>query len=175
MNADAVQIRPATPADAAALADLAAATFADTFGAENTAEDLAAFLAATYSPARQRDEIEDPAMTTLVADDGGTLVGFAQLRHGDDAPAGLDPAATVELQRLYVTRAWHGRGLAQRLMAAVEDAARARRAHAMWLGVWERNARAIAYYRKTGFALAGEKTFVVGTDVQRDLVLVRSL
>jgi ribosomal protein S18 acetylase RimI-like enzyme len=57
-------------------------------------------------------------------------------------------------------------------MDAVVAAARSRGARTLWLGVWERNARGIAFYRKCGFRPAGTQTFVLGTDPQRDLVLV---
>jgi ribosomal protein S18 acetylase RimI-like enzyme len=81
----------------------------------------------------------------------------------------------MEIVRFYVDRPWHGRGVAQTLMAAAASMARAAGARTLWLGVWERNERAIAFYRKSGFADVGTKIFVLGTDHQRDLVLARPL
>jgi ribosomal protein S18 acetylase RimI-like enzyme len=81
----------------------------------------------------------------------------------------------LELKRLYVARACHGQGVAQALMDAALDAARARGAQTMWLGVWERNPRAVAFYRKYGFTRVGEHTFMLGTDAQTDWVLARPL
>lgn len=83
--------------------------------------------------------------------------------------------APLELKRLYVARAWHGRGVAQALMNAVLDAARARGAKTLWLGVWERNPRAVAFYEKYGFTRVGEHSFILGSDVQTDWVLARPL
>jgi len=83
--------------------------------------------------------------------------------------------APLELKRLYVARAWHGHGVAQALMDAALTAARAHGAQTLWLGVWERNARAAAFYRKYGFTRVGEHTFVLGTDPQTDWVLARPL
>lgn len=171
-------IRRATLADAAALAELAERTFRDTFGADNTPEDLALHLATAYGRAQQARELEDPAMLTLVAEldaaNGTPLVAFAQLRQGP-APACVTGPAPIELQRFYLVTAWHGRGLAQQLMDAVFDAARAARAQTIWLGVWERNPRAIAFYRKAGYEDVGEQTFVVGNDPQRDRILTRPI
>jgi GNAT superfamily N-acetyltransferase len=80
----------------------------------------------------------------------------------------------AEIQRLYVDAKWHGKGVAHALMDSLLDAAVAGGADAVWLGVWERNPRAISFYAKRGFSVVGEHVFVVGSDSQRDLVLARS-
>ena len=165
-------IRRAVGADAAGLAVLAERTFRAAFEADNTAADMAAHVAGSYGPALQATEIADPGRTTLVAEAAGALVAYAQLRPGD-APSCVAGPSPLELQRFYVDAAWHGRGLAQALMAAVLEAADAAGASTVWLGVWERNPRAIAFYRKAGFAEVGAQGFLVGSDLQRDLVMAR--
>ena len=75
--------------------------------------------------------------------------------------------------RFYVDRPLHGTGLARRLMDAVLEAARSRAKRTLWLGVWERNARAQAFYRKAGFMDVGAQTFRLGRDVQTDRVMTR--
>ena len=167
-------IRPATAHDAAALSELARRTFSDAFAADNTAENLAAFLDATYSTAIQARELADPALRYLVAEQDGALVAFALLRTGTSSPFVADPTA-VELQRIYVDRSHHGTGLAQTLMATVFDAATRLGAGALFLGVFERNTKALRFYAAQGFREVGTQTFVVGTDPQQDLVLVRDL
>ncbi len=165
-------IRRALSSDAAPPAELAARTFRDTFGAPNRAEDLAQHLARAYGECPQRDEIADPNLVTLVAEHDGALVAFAQLR--SQAPtAPLDASRPIELWRFYLDTAWHGRGLAQDLMAAVLGEARAMTADALWLGVWEHNARAQAFYRRQGFSAFGAHTFLLGEDAQRDVLMVR--
>ena len=156
------------------LAALAARTFAETFGADNSPEDLALHLSTSYGEAQQGAEIANPTWDTLLAIIGGELAGFAQVREGG-APSCVTTARPVELYRFYVDRPWHGRGVAQTLMASVADAARSRSADAVWLSVWEHNPRAQAFYAKCGFSKAGEKAFVVGTDVQNDWVMVRPI
>jgi ribosomal protein S18 acetylase RimI-like enzyme len=167
-------IRRAALADAPALAELAARTFRDTFGAHNTPEDMALHLAASYGPALQAREIADPARITLVADHAGALVAFAQLRRGPAPPCVTGPTP-MEIQRFYLAADWHGRGLAHSLMEHAFEVARADGAATIWLGVWERNPRAIAFYRKFGYTDVGEQTFVLGTDRQTDRVLTRAL
>ena len=167
-------IRRATLADAPALAALAARTFRDTFGADNTPEDMALHLAASYGPERQANEIMNPALLTLVADHAGVLVAYAQLRRGEP-PACVTGPAPIEIQRFYVAADWHGRGLAQLLMAQALDVARAAGHATIWLGVWERNPRAIAFYGKLGYRDVGEQTFLLGTGRQTDRILTRPL
>jgi GNAT superfamily N-acetyltransferase len=81
----------------------------------------------------------------------------------------------IELARLYVDRGWHGRAVGAALMKQVVDEARARGARTLWLGVWEQNARARAFYARWGFAQVGEHDFVLGHDLQRDLLLARAV
>jgi ribosomal protein S18 acetylase RimI-like enzyme len=172
-------IRTARSADAPRLSRLAATTFRDTFEAENSPEDLERYLAETFTPEQQAAEIADPENTILVAEHGYSsdnveLVGYAHLASGSVPEAVVGPAP-LELKRLYVARAWHGRGVAQALMSALLDAARARGAKTLWLGVWERNPRAVAFYEKYGFTRVGEHSFTLGSDEQTDWVFVRPL
>lgn len=171
-----IPVRKATIADAATLSDLAARTFRETFESENTPENMSQFLSETYSPEKQAQEISDPSSTILVAEsyDGPELIGYAHLMTGPTPPAIAGPRP-IELKRLYVVREWHGAKVAQALMDAALAEARSRGARTIWLGVWERNPRAIAFYNKYGFTHEGQHTFVVGTDPQTDLLLSRGL
>ena len=169
-----IRIRKAEAGDAPALTEFGARTFYESFAADNTAEDMSKHLASSWQPDLQRREILDPALDTLLAEVGGALAGFAMVREGK-TPPGVTMVKPVELWRFYVDKAWQGRGLARALMTAVEDSARARGGRELWLGVWERNARAQAFYRKCGFETVGSQIFVVGTDPQTDLVMLRRL
>jgi GNAT superfamily N-acetyltransferase len=159
-------------ADAARLAEFGARTFRETFAAYNSDADMRAHLGASFGAEMQRREIEDPANDSLaLVDAAGRWLGFAQLRIGSSAP-GVPPAGSIELWRFYVDQPWHGRGVAAALMAGTKQRAVERGATWLWLGVWERNPRAQAFYRKHGFETVGRKTFVVGTDPQTDDVLL---
>lgn len=166
--------RPATAADAAPLADFAGRTFREAFGADNRPEDIDLYVAKSYGRDRQLAEILDPAVLTLLAEADGRLAGFVQLRP-DIAPACVSGPGLVEVWRFYVDRPWQGRGLARQLMGAAIAAAEARGGRTLWLAVWERNWRALAFYRKCGFAPAGAQPFLLGTDLQSDLVMTRAI
>jgi ribosomal protein S18 acetylase RimI-like enzyme len=167
-------IRVGAATDATALAELAARTFRETFAADNRPEDIAAHIANAYGASQQEREIVDPDIATLLVEVDGQLAGYAQLRSGVP-PACVTGEAPVELWRFYIAKPWHGRGVAQALMRKVESDVFRRGGRTLWLGVWERNERAKAFYHKNGFADVGSHEFMVGTDAQTDRILVRPL
>jgi len=161
-------IRTGLPADAAALAAFAARNFREAFAADNRPEDIEFHLAGSFSPEKQRAELLDPTITTLLVEVEGGLAGYAQVRAEAVPPCVGGPG-------FYVDRPWHGRGIAQALMQAVVDTAARRGAQTLWLGVWERNARARAFYRNEGFVDVGGQDFLLGADTQADRVLALDL
>ena len=167
-------IRRATDDDASHLAEFARRTFVETFAPDNTADDMALHVSKSFGPEIQLGEIRDAAMTTLLAELGSTMAGFAQVREGPP-PACVIGDAPVELRRFYVDRPFHGRGIAHALMNAVDHVARELGGRTIWLGVWERNPRAIAFYTKRGFVDVGAHAFIFGTDEQTDRVMARGL
>jgi len=168
-----IVIRAGVADDAPVLAAIAERTFRDTFSADNKPADMEVYCASAYAPEIQRRELIDALVRTLVAVDAeGELVAYAQLRDANP-PCGPVAPPALELWRFYVDRSHHGTGLAQRLMEAVMAEARARRAASLWLGVWERNLRAQAFYRKAAFVDIGAQQFRVGSDVQTDRVMAR--
>jgi diamine N-acetyltransferase len=169
-----VQIRRADARDAALLAVIAERTFSDTFAHLNTAQNMAAHLASSYSPAIQRAQLESPAIRVLLLERDGEPLGYAQMRSGH-RPDCVPPTATIELWRFYIDRSGIGSGLAQTLMQAVYAQAREAGAQSLWLGVWDQNARAIAFYRKCGFREVGAHPFHLGSEAQTDLIMLRDL
>ena len=167
-------IRRGTLEDAGLLSELGAHTFTETFAADNSPEDLAAYLATSFNIAQQTDELEDPGSTFLIAEVDGRAAGYAMLREGEPEK-GVEGANPIELVRLYVSRDWLGRGIGEQLMRACIDEARQAGHETIWLGVWERNARAQAFYRKWNFRPVGEHMFPLGSDLQRDILMERPL
>ena len=168
-------IRRGLVSDAAELALFAARTFAETFGDITSDDDMRAHLAATYRPDVQARELADPTVITLLALLDARIVAFAQVRHNATPPACVTVPDAVELQRFYADRALHGTGLATRLMQDALAAAREIGGCYAWLGVWERNDRAMAFYRKAGFDDIGSTHYVVGSDRQVDRVFMAAL
>lgn len=169
-----ILLRGATPEDAARLSEFARRVFAETFGPANTPEDLALHLAHTYAPELQQRELSNPRFATMLVEVEGQLAGYAQL-HEIAPPASVTTPKPIELLRFYVDRLWHGQGIAGRLMEAALQMARTRGAETVWLAVWQKNPRAIAFYTRQGFVTVGTQTFILGTDHQLDWVMARPL
>jgi GNAT superfamily N-acetyltransferase len=173
-DAPIVHIRPAVASDAATLTQLGERTFRDTFAADNRPEDMEAFLSSHYRPELQAAELADPGNLYLLAEVAGTPAGFALL---GDRPIekGVPGERPLMLVRLYVDRPFLGARVGAALLQRCVDIARERGHDVLWLGVWERNTRAIAFYSRWGFADVGEMVFTLGSDPQRDRVMALQL
>lgn len=169
-----MNIRKATPQDNFLLANLGARTFADSFGADNTPEDMADYLKGSFSPEKQAAELAEEGTTFLIAEIDGQPVGYTRLRQ-DPPPDCVTGLLPIEIVRLYAVKEWIGRGVGAALMQASLDEA-ARTGHdIIWLDVWEKNPRAIAFYQKWGFQKVGEQGFQLGSDLQNDWIMARQV
>lgn len=183
------QIRKAAPSDSEALAALGAEVFRATFAHSCTEEQLQAFLDEAYTPDAIARDIADSSKDVLVATDvddsgsssspsasgAGKLLGFAYLTRGSSEPCVAHLERPVELQRLYIALGAHGRGLGKALSLAADDLARQQGFRTIWLGVWEENHKAQAFYRKMGYEHIGEHVFDVGGDLQTDEIWWKAL
>ena len=169
-----VTVRRAVVADASVLAELGASTFTETFAEANTPEDFAAYMAASFSEAIQRAELEDANTTVFLAEREGEALGYIMVREGR-TPSCIAVEETLEIARLYARKSTLGTGVGATLMQRALAEAANRGKDAVWLGVWEHNARAIRFYEQWDFHPAGTQPFLLGTDLQTDLVMVRRI
>lgn len=174
MSVTPIDIRFATADDAQLLAEIGARTFAETFGPDNTEEDMAAYLVSAFGVRIQAAEIADPESAFPIAQVDGAVAGYARLRFGESRPA-VAGARPVEIARFYADSPWIGRGVGAALMTACLDLAADRTCDVAWLDVWERSPRAIAFYEKWGLAVVGSQKFRLGDDIQNDLLMARAL
>ncbi len=172
---DTTRLRRAAPSDARLLAELAARLFEDTYSKDNDPEDMRSYLAGAFSEDMQFAELADPDHVTWIAlGPTDQPIGYAAMRRGTRAD-GVVAVRPAEVERIYADHAWHGHGIGAALMAACVEQARAWECDVLWLAVWQRNPRAIAFYEKTGFCKVGRQTFVLGSDLQHDDVMARSI
>lgn len=169
-----LQFRIANHNDAQALADLARQTFVETYAEQNDAEQIRTHCEKNFGIAQQSKEIADPNYVVILAFHDQQLVGFAQVVN-NPAPASIEADNAVALYRYYVKKEWHGKGIAQPLLAEAEKAAKTFGANQLWLGMWEHNARALAYYQKVGFQHVGWMDYEFGGVIERDYVLLKRL
>lgn len=160
--------RDAVVQDAAALADFSRAEWLATWGhMPYPPEDLRGYLTENFGEAIQRAEIVDPAMRYRLAFEDGRIVGYCRM---GALTLPVDEPNAVELHRLYVHERVKGAGVAAVLMDDAIDWAKAQGARAMYLSVWENNARAQRFYRRYGFEHHGEWDYMVGRVADRDLI-----
>jgi diamine N-acetyltransferase len=171
---DALEVRRADTGDAQSLARLGGRLFEQTFADDNSPDDMRSYVSVAFSLERQRDELADPDRVTWLASIGREPVGYATVRRGA-AGNGVVASMPVELHRIYVDRSRHGLGVGRRLMDVCVAQARTWAADVLWLGVWERNGRAIAFYEQGGFRAVGRHAFLLGSDEQRDIVMACQL
>lgn len=167
--------RLALPADAQALAEFMTRNFMAAYGECSTPENVAAAVAVHYGIDAQRRQLDDPGRANLLASVGDELVGHAQLCFANRAPEPVQPLPSAEIARFYVDAVWHGRGIAQAMMAEVRNHAALRAAKSLWLSVWQEQPQAIRFYEKEGFRIAGALVFEVGDDPKDDWLMIHAL
>lgn len=167
-------IRKAGPDDAHALAKLGRAAFCETFAHLYAPDDLELFLSKAYDPMAHAAWCADSSYYIIVHEHAGTPVGFAMARP-NALPVAQHEAQAFELQRLYVLRAHHGKGIGRILMEDVLVHAGSEGWQAIYLGVWENNFPAQRFYKRYGFEEVGEYVFSVGKQKDRELIFRKAL
>jgi len=174
------KIRVAKLEDAPLLAQMGERTFRETFASDNTPQDLAEYLRKNFSPEIQSAELAQPGCLFLILEIDGAPAGYVRLQDLATDPClaessewnGLHP---MELVRIYLLQAWTGHRLGDVLMQASIDQVQILGVEVMWLGVWEHNERAIAFYKRWGFAPVSTHVFQLGQDLQTDYVMSRRI
>ncbi|WP_276132550.1 GNAT family N-acetyltransferase [Polluticoccus soli] len=164
------EIRQATPADAATLANLGAKVFYNAFADFSTPEDMQLYLAETFTEEKLREEFEEPSVTYYVAYADDQPAGFAKLTK-KRTPEALHNLSCIELERLYVHPDFQNRKIGHGLMQQCIETARAQENKVLWLGVSEHNPGAIRLYERWGFKKFGEHIFQLGNDPQTDWLM----
>jgi ribosomal protein S18 acetylase RimI-like enzyme len=174
MKPSQISIRYASQQDAGLLADLGAKTFIQTYSESNPFENIDAYVKEFFSPEKQKTEISDSSNLFLIAEYEGQVFGYAQVSSGNQTPE-ITSKNPIELVRIYLLPEFIGKGLGSSLMQACLQESLARGHDAIWLGVWEHNQRAIAFYEKWGFKKIGTHQFTLGADLQTDWIMALDL
>lgn len=163
-------IEMAQSTDVNTIRDLSIATFAETFASLNTEEDMEQYNERHFSTDELQREIDNPDSTFVVAKVDGVPAGYMKVNVGDAQTEEM-LGNRMEVQRLYILRQYKRNGLGARFMHTAFDMARAQGKSVIWLGVWEHNDAAIAFYKHMGFVQFGSHDFVLGEDRQTDLLM----
>ena len=169
-----VTIEIAGPELAGAIASISRSTFYDTFAKDNRKEDMDKFMNEVFTYDALVAEVGAPNNIFLVAKDGEELAGYARLRSFNQPPE-LGAVQSLEIARLYALPQRIGQGIGSMLMQRSLQIARELQKSVAWLGVWEHNLRAIAFYQRWGFEKFGEHLFQLGDDAQTDYLMKRAV
>lgn len=164
--------RVASTGDVEILVDIGIKTFRDTFASANTAANMRSYLEKTFTADQIRKDIEDPRCTFILVYDNHLVIGYAKLVKGNSEP---NEPRKIEIERIYAIEEYIGRKAGKTLMQTCLNFAQREGYRKVWLGVWENNPRAIAFYEKWGFKKVGTHPFLLGDDVQTDLVMEKIL
>jgi ribosomal protein S18 acetylase RimI-like enzyme len=149
-------------------------TFNEAFAHLNTPENMADYLATAFADEKLADEVGNPYSEFYMAQIDGDIVGYIKINYGPTQTDIKDEDA-LEVERIYVLNAFHGKKVGQLLFDKAFDIAVKMKKAYIWLGVWEHNAKALAFYKKNGFEVFGSHDFQLGDDLQTDLMMKRYL
>jgi GNAT superfamily N-acetyltransferase len=169
---NALLIRPATVDDVDILCHLGAATFRETYRTISDPGEVDEYAAEHFTAAKVGAWFSRPCARTLLAFVGGSPVGYAHVRNAK-VPACVGDRKAVELSRLYLLASAQGTGVGGALIEAALEAIAALGGETVWLGAYDRNVKALAFYARRGFMQVGTHEFEFGGQVYADPVLTR--
>src|SRR5690606_38691326 len=152
------------------LQEMSRRTFVETFAADNSPENMRRYLDEQLSLSQLGAELANEGSRFYFASLDGDVVGYLKLNYGQAQSEPMGSAA-MEIERIYVFKEYHGRKVAQALYDQGMHVAKELNVEQVWLGVWEQNPRAIAFYRKNGFEEFGKHRFQLGDDEQVDILM----
>lgn len=161
-------------ADLNQLREISIETFTDTFLAQNSLEQIAAYLNQSYSREQLRAEImnSDSAFYFIYLNE--ELAGYLKLNvaGAQSEPMGVD---ALEVERIYVRSYYKRKGLGKHLMNYAIEIGQYKKKKKIWLGVWEKNEKAFGFYTKIGFTKTGSHSFYMGEEEQTDFIMTKIL
>lgn len=174
MTMNTIAIRKAELSELAVVQAIARATFLETFAATNTEADMQHYLTEKFSDAAISAELSHPNSSFFIAWSDEAPIGYLKINTG---PAQTEPQGdtTLEIERIYVRNAYHGKKVGQRLYEQALASARQQNKTQLWLGVWEENPKAIRFYEKNGFVAFDKHIFQLGADQQTDILMRKVL
>lgn len=169
-----ISIREATRGDAELVAEMSRRTFYDTFAPDNRKEDMDYFMNEIFTKEELLKEVGMEYNIFLIAYFDEQPAGYVRLREFNNPPS-LGKMPAMEIARLYVEKEFIGKAVGRALMQHCIDISIDLQKEFAWLGVWEKNHRAITFYTKWGFEKFDETKFILGNDVQTDWLMKKKL
>ncbi|WP_246155163.1 GNAT family N-acetyltransferase [Sphingobacterium allocomposti] len=169
-----ITINRVTIGDLTRLQEIGKQTFYETFSEDNTEENMSRYLEEGFATEKLFLELNDPGSEFYFAARHNAVIGYLKLNFGKSQTELQDDRA-LEIERIYVLKEYHGQKAGQLLYEKAIEVAKQKNADYVWLGVWERNLRAIRFYKKNGFVEFDKHIFRLGDDEQTDIMMKRML
>lgn len=167
-------IRLASANDADLIAELSRQTFYETFAPDNTKQNMDKFMNERFTHGALAAEVTMPGNIFFLAYSGNDAAGYVRMRESKNPPQ-LKNVKAIEIARIYAAKNAIGKGVGGALMKKCIEIALKKDCEVIWLGVWEKNKRAIDFYERWGFEKFNEHDFVLGSDIQRDWLMKKFL
>ncbi|WP_284460733.1 GNAT family N-acetyltransferase [Chryseobacterium sp.] len=169
-----ITIQKAGIKDLEIIQNLGIQTFSETFAEDNTEEAMKKYLEESFNTAKLTAELNTPDSFFYIAWEEDNPIGYLKVNSGKGQTE-LQDETSLEIERIYVKKSHHGKKVGQILYdQAVETAQHLRKSY-LWLGVWEKNLRALHFYRKNGFVEFDKHIFRLGNEEQTDLMMKKIL
>lgn len=165
-----MKIRPATLADITSLATIGKQTFTESFSEDNDDENMVEYLKNEFSKEKLSTQLANNNSAFHFAELDGEVIGYLKTNIGS-AQNELKDNNSLEIERIYILKAYQGRRIGQSLFNKAVEIAKSKQLDFIWLGVWEKNNRAIKFYEKNGFERFDQHVFLLGNDRQIDLMM----
>ena len=165
-----IEIQKVTLNEIAQLQKIGIETFKETFSETNSEENMKNYLEEGFSSEKLTAEIDNKDSEFYFAKLGNEIIGYLKLNFGESQTELKDNKA-LEIERIYVSKLFHGKSVGQILYDKAIQIAKQKNADYVWLGVWEENPRAINFYKKNGFVEFDKHIFKLGNDEQTDIMM----
>jgi diamine N-acetyltransferase len=149
-------------------------TFNETFKEQNTHENMSAYLEKAFNLKQLEKELSNPYSEFFFVYFNNELAGYLKVNI-DDAQSEAMGNEALEVERIYIKSDFQKQGLGKDLLNKAVELAKARDKTKIWLGVWEKNENAIAFYKKMGFVEIGAHSFYMGDEEQIDIILTLAI
>ena len=149
-------------------------TFFEAFSGGNTEENIQKYLEEGFTVDKLTSELTNPNSSFFFAKLDNIIIGYLKINFGQ-AQTELNDHKSLEIERIYVLQAFHGKNVGQLLYEKALEIARKANIDYIWLGVWEENPKAIRFYQKNGFVPFDKHIFILGEDEQTDILMKLNL
>ena len=170
MISDKLRIREVKPSEVIQLQDITRDTFIKAFAHQNKPSDIELYVAEAFAIDQIQSEFDNPNSYHFFAENDSEIIGFVKLNLGSSQTE-MPFSNSLEIQRIYVIAKYQGLKIGEQLLQFIIDFAKKKKMDSIWLGVWDKNVRAISFYERNGFVAFSKHEFLVGKDLQFDVMM----